>query len=72
MAKLTYWCAPSLNDHPCYNIRTKTKKAALAEIEEYGHNQYGKVRKIVVEYDDAFDLMKQCTGEGGLYEGRWE
>ena len=66
MPKLTYWCAPILSDHPCYNIRTKTKKAALAEIEEYSHQDYGKPQKVVIDYDNAFDLLQQVTGEGGV------
>jgi hypothetical protein len=29
---------------------------------------YSEPRRIVVEYDSGFDLMRQCLGEGGLYE----
>ncbi len=66
MAKLTYWCAPILSDHHCYNIRTRTKKEALAKIEEYSHQDYGKPQKVVIDYDNALDLLQQVTGEGGV------
>jgi len=68
MAKLTYWVAPINDDHPCYNIRTKTKREALALVEEYGAERFGKVQKCVVYYKDAFDLATHAMGEGGLYE----
>ena len=68
MAKLTYWVAPIKDDHSCYNIRTKTKRKALALVEEYGAERFGKVQKVVVYYRDAFDLASMAMGEGGLYE----
>jgi len=78
--KLTYWVAESLNDSEVYNVREKTKKAAVAEVEasdrtfgteDFGtaHADYGRVRKVTVEYADAFDMMEQCLVEGG---GGWE
>lgn len=68
MAKLTYWVAPIKDDHSCYNIRTKTKREALALVEAYGSERFGKVQKSVVYYKDAFDLATMAMGEGGLYE----
>ena len=68
MAKLTYWVAPIKDDHRCYNIRTKTKREALALVEEYGAERFGKVQKVVVYYRDAFDLATHAMGEGGIYE----
>ncbi len=68
MAKLTYWVAPIKDDHSCYNIRTKTKREALALVEEYGAEYYGDVKKHVVYYKDAFDLASMALGEGGLFE----
>ena len=65
MAKLTYWCAPCLDDSSVYNIRTKTKKEAQAIIDSgvYGSN-YGTIEKVEVHYKDAFDLVCKTLGEG--------
>lgn len=68
--KLIYWTAENLNDSKCYSIREKTRKAVIAKLAENITTEYGPVRKVIIEYADAFDLMKECTGEGGLYEGR--
>lgn len=78
--KLTYWVAESLNDSEVYNVREKTKKAAVAVVEasdrtfgteDFGtrYADYGRVRKVTVEYADAFDMMEQCLIENG---GNWE
>jgi len=78
--KLTYWVAESLNDSEVYNVREKTKKAAVAEVEardrtfgteDFGtqYANFGPVHKVTVEYADAFDMMEQCLIEGG---GGWE
>ena len=68
MAKLTYWCAPCL-DNSVYNIRTKTKKEAQAIIDSgiYGSN-YGAIQKVEVRYKDAFDLVRLAMGEGSILE----
>ena len=68
MAKLTYWVAPIKTDHSCYNIRTKTKREALALVEEHPHHEWGEVQKNVIYYKDAFDLATMAMGEGGLFE----
>jgi len=68
MAKLTYWVAPS-DDNRAYNIRARTKREAEARRQEWGPEGYEPVRKVEVEYEGAFDLMEQCSGEGG---GWWE
>ena len=68
MAKLTYWVAPIKDDHSCYNIRTKTKREALALVEAYGSERFGRVQKSFVYYKDAFDLATMALGEGGLFE----
>ena len=69
MAKLTYWCAPCLDDSSVYNIRTKTKKEAQAIIDSgvYGSN-YGAIQKVEVRYKDAFDLVRMAMGEGSILE----
>jgi hypothetical protein len=61
--KLTYWVCPHLNDSECYNIRTKTKKEAVATRLEWGAENYGEVEKVVLEFDDSFELMEYCLGE---------
>lgn len=33
--KLTYWAARCLNDHPCYNVRARTKREAVALRAQY-------------------------------------
>lgn len=74
MPKLTYWVSECLDDSRVYNIRTKTKKEAVAEREariRAGDHEscWGPVFKCVVEYDNAFDLMLRCSDESHHY---WE
>jgi hypothetical protein len=66
--KLTYCVADALTDHPAYSIRERTRKACKERVEAQGEyaNQYGEPRKIVVEYQDGFDLVRQALGEGGI------
>ena len=67
--KLTYWVAPIETDSPCYNIRQPTRKAVnaiLAEMTPEMRADYGKPRKVVVEYNNAFDLVDRALGEGGI------
>jgi len=65
---LTYWTAESLVDDNCYSIRTKTRREAVA-IRGTGEG-YGPVTKVVVEYENAFDLLTKCLDEGSLIEER--
>lgn len=67
--KLTYWVCRCIDDSDAYSIRDKTKKAAVARREEYGAEGFEPVKKVTVEYLDAFDLMNECTTEGRLW---WE
>ena len=66
--KLTYWVAKCLDDHPCYNIREKTKKAVLAN-KGYDRVRYSAPKKVEIEYNNGLDLLTQCLSEGGAY---WE
>lgn len=69
--KLIYWVSNSLNDHECYNIRAKTKKACQAAKDNWGEDvdkHYGPVHKIEIHYIDGFNLMIQCRSEGRVYE----
>ena len=68
MPKLTYWVCPYLGDSACYNIRTKTKKAAIAQIAMHGEGCYAPPIKHTITYKGAFDLVTICLGEGGQDE----
>ncbi len=68
--KLTYWYAECLNDSEYYSIREKTKSAAIAEkASRHNPEDYGPVIKVTVEYDSAFNLMKECSDEFSMH---WE
>jgi hypothetical protein len=69
--RLTYWFAPCLDDSLAYSVRARTKREAqdlLAEIGDDERHRFGPLSKIIVEYDDGFDLLYQCNHEGGLRE----
>ena len=73
MAKLVYWVVPVLDDHPCYNIRAKTKKMALELAERRGDNyDSDRITKVEVFYKDAFDLMQHAMSEGGIDEEKYD
>jgi len=61
--KLTYWYAECNNDSDVYSIRTRTKREAKETIAERGHSEFGLIRKVTIEYKDAFDLMQACSME---------
>jgi len=64
--KLTYWACEHLSDSQAYAIRTKTKREAVARRNEEnseGYELYGPPIKVVMEYDNAFDLMTDCLSE---------
>lgn len=66
--KLQYWVCECLDDSSCYNIRTKTKKEAVRLREANGGaERFGPPTKVILEYEDGFDLMMNCMGEGGPY-----
>jgi hypothetical protein len=67
--KLSYWVARAVGDSQVYSIREKTRKAAVARRKEYGEEHFEPPVKVSFEYDNAFDLMKECLSEGGGY---WE
>ena len=64
--KLVYWVADILVDHPCYSIRAKTKEEVLDVLSDADASIFSEPREVVVEYEDAFDLMQQCVCEHGL------
>lgn len=67
---LTYWVAQCKNDSEAYNIRRRTKKEVVEAVsKDYSPGSYTKPKKVVVIYQDAFDLLCECMGEGGVYEG---
>lgn len=64
MRKLTYWVCLCKSDSPAYSIRAKTKKDA--EKRRNKSFNYCPAKKVVVEYQDAFDLLCKCLDEGGV------
>jgi len=70
--KLTYWIADSVADAPCYSIRARTKREVVYMLNrvENAEQYFGKPRKVQIEFENAFDLLLQCTSEGGLNEHR--
>ena len=70
--KLIYWHIQHQTDSDSYSIRTKTRREALAQAKEHWEPRDFKastVHKVMVEYQDAFDLMEQCLSED---RGCWE
>jgi len=69
--KLTYWIAQQDSDSMVYDLRAKTKRELVAKMNDPFHadRRYGTPHKVTVEYNDAFDLMKECFSEGAGY---WE
>ncbi len=67
--KLTYWVCKNLNDSDCYNVREKTRKAALKTRDAWGAEGYSEPHKVEVNYHDGFDLLAMCLSEGRVYEG---
>lgn len=63
--KLVYWFAPCIDDRPSYSIRERTRRAAKQAVAAQPES-YGPVRKIVVQYKDAFDLLTTVLGEGWM------
>ena len=68
MPKLTYWVCPCTRDSSCYNIRTKTRKEAVAQLAMYKDGGYGPPMKHTIHYTGALDLVQQCMGEGRGFE----
>ena len=73
--KVTYWYSRCPDDGNVYSVRAKTRKEAKALVdaenaqsaEFKGGEHWEAPKKITIEYADAFDLIKQCTGEGGIW-----
>jgi hypothetical protein len=73
--RLTYWICDCLDDHSCYSLRAKTRREVGKMREKAGATAFGKPRKVVIEYADAFDLMlrlKSEDGEEGIPRMRWD
>lgn len=74
--KLTYWVAICLDDSPVYSVRARTKRECIRIMTETlgwsGDDDkipFAPPKKVTVEYDNGFDLMKQCLSENS---GCWE
>jgi hypothetical protein len=70
MRRLVYWCCYNRSDSRAYNIRAKTRREANTLRKAYNKYaaDYSKPFKVTVEYVDAFDLLCQALGEGGVGE----
>lgn len=77
--KLTYWKIQHQKDSNCFSIRAKTKKEAIAQLDNYwdrdAYTEYNgtiEVQKIEVEYSSAYDLMEQllCESSADFYESK--
>ncbi len=70
--KLVYWIAESY-ENSAYSIRGKRRRDVVDELIAQGFipnsDSHGPIHKVTVEYDNAFDLLQQCLGEGGIWEG---
>jgi len=64
--KLTYWRAACKNDSSSYDIRTKTKKECLKQLEFFKPWEFEKPEKIIIEFKDNFHLLDSCLGENGF------
>ena len=69
--KLTYWKVECQNNSNVYSIRAKTKKEAIKVYNEHwnkdNYKTWGEenayVEKIVINYEDAFDLANLILSE---------
>ena len=81
--KLTYWKIKNNDSEIFYSIRAKTKKEAIKKYKieclhgmKESYLEWGevdaKVEKIVIEYDNAFDLVDQllCENSADYYSER--
>ncbi len=75
--KLTYWYSRCPTDSDAYSARCRTRREAVEYIKQTGgrilpkgyvagSNGWHAPIKVTVEYDNALDLVQQCTGEGRL------
>jgi hypothetical protein len=66
--RLVYWLATRVDDSSAYSFRTRTRAECYAALrKEWGTSaSYLSPRKIIVEYEDALDLVKHALGEGGI------
>lgn len=73
--RLIYWYSPCIDDSTVFSIRCRTKKEVVQRLQnEHGLTEgelptesYGRVRKMVVEYRNGFDLLDRCLGDS-VYE----
>ena len=81
--KLTYWKIKNNDSEIFYSIRAKTKKEAIEQYKiqcsqgmKESYLEWGevcaKVEKVVIEYDNAFDLVDQllCENSADYYSER--
>jgi hypothetical protein len=64
--KLTYWVCDCFEYRRCYALRARTRWEVQQLRIDQGAEHYDEPRKIVVEYTNAFNLVEQALGEGGV------
>ena len=67
MRRCIYWVAECEDDSSVYSLRARTRRECVA-LRDATTGRYCKVHKVTVEYFDAFDLVRQCMGEGRINE----
>lgn len=75
MKKITIWTIECMNDSDAYDIRARTKKEAIQQLNHAGpQNSYGRtLYKRVYFGEDFFDMLVNCLGEWrGFYENHAE
>jgi hypothetical protein len=75
--KLVYWVSEMLDDSTAYSVRGRRRRDVVEALIAQGYDpknltRHGPIHKVEVEYDNVFDLLDQCLGEGGIYEGSEE
>jgi hypothetical protein len=75
--KLVYWVAEMLDDSTAYSVRGRRRRDVVEGLIAQGYDpknltRHSPIHKVEVEYDNAFDLLQQCLGEGGIYEASEE
>lgn len=66
MKAFTYWIARCKDDHECYSIIGRTKRAVMRQLAERSdQGSFEPVEKRVIRYTGLFDFFNLVTGEGG-------
>lgn len=68
MPKLTVWIAECNDSSHAFDIRATTKKDCVRQLAEVNNpSAYDAPQKVVLQYDNAFDLFNTVSGESRHY-----